>query len=243
MDYKLGMWLSIGSPIITELASLCDFDWLLLDLEHGCLSDGVILANLQAVRPASATALIIRIGSLDKALISRVLDWGASGIMLPHVSSAEEATACVAVMRYPPHGNRGYSSSVRAYQYGLEPPVDLSVVEPARLFVQIEDLEGVIQSEAIAQVDGVDILFVGPADLKLDLSTRPLAMDYSEALQQVSNSARKCQKQAGIMVRNPNDIPALVEMGYSCFAMGSDLAILREGFQSVTNRKPLIKFD
>jgi 2-keto-3-deoxy-L-rhamnonate aldolase RhmA len=221
-----GTWLSIGSPIIAELASECGFDWLLFDMEHGCMTEASVLANLQAAK-REGIKLIVRVGSMDKALIARVLDWGASGIMLPHVSTAEQAEACIKAINYPPKGTRGYSSSSRVFKYGL------NVQQSQLLFIpQIEDYEGVLNAEAIAAVEGVDILFVGPADLKLDLSTRleQESMPYEKAIQQVSAAAKNHQKQAGILVRNPDDLPTLKECGFSCLAIGSDLGFIREGF-------------
>lgn len=230
-----GTWLSIGSPVIAELAAACGFDWLLFDLEHGCLTESGLIANLQAAKRDNVK-LIVRVGSLDSALIARVLDWGASGIMLPHVSTAEQAEACVKAMNYPPVGTRGFSSSSRVFTYGLHVPQN-SLQRP--LFLpQIEDYEGVLNAESIAAVDGVDILFVGPADLKLDFSTRSPSppISYETALQQVSSAAQNHQKQAGILVRNPDDLPSLKEWGYSCLAIGSDLGMIRDGFLAATRR-------
>lgn len=224
-----GTWLSIGSPVIAELASECGFDWLLFDLEHGCMTESSILTNLQAAK-REGIKLIVRVGSLDSALIGRVLDWGASGIMLPHVSTAEQAESCVRAMNYPPKGIRGYSSSSRGFNYGL------NLQQKPLIFIpQIEDYEGVLNAEAIAAVSGVDVLFVGPNDLKLDLSTRSenKSMLYEEAILQVSAVAKKYQKQAGILVRNAEDLPGLKEYGFTCLAIGSDLGFIREGFTRI----------
>jgi 2-keto-3-deoxy-L-rhamnonate aldolase RhmA len=138
-------------------------------------------------------------------------------------------------MRFPPKGNRGYSSSARTFGYGLKASSDLQTIRQPLLFAQIEDFEGVNNAEAIAQIEGVDVLFVGPADLKLDLSTRPLgsSIPYSEALERVSFSAQRHGKQTGILVRDPTDLPALRQLGYSCLAINSGLAILRNGFRAI----------
>ena len=231
----LGTWLSTGSPVIAELAGEFSFDWLLFDLEHGCLTESGLLANLQAVRK-SGTELIVRVGSLDPALIARALDWGASGIMLPHVSTPAQASACVAAMRYPPYGTRGYSSSVRAYAYGLRASKAIQELPAPVFMAQLEDYEGIDNADAIAQTAGVDVLFVGPADLKLNLAVRcqsKPSMTFTEALERVSQAAKRNGKQAGILVRNPADVPELRKLGFSCLAIGSDLGILRDGFQTI----------
>ncbi|QHW00558.1 HpcH/HpaI aldolase family protein [Spirosoma endbachense] len=228
-----GTWLSIGSPVIAELASECGFDWLLFDMEHGCLTEASLLANLQAAK-REGIKLIVRVGQMDSALIARVLDWGASGIMLPHVSTAEQAKNCLKAMRYPPEGSRGYSRSTRGYQYGLAAQSEPSET-PLPLFLpQIENYQGVMNAGSIAAVDGVDALFVGPADLMFDFSVRQSSetMPFEVALQLVSSAAQKHQKQAGILVRNVADLSALKQMGFSCLAIGSDLGFIREGFKA-----------
>jgi 2-keto-3-deoxy-L-rhamnonate aldolase RhmA len=225
----IGTWLSIGSPVIAEVASECGFDWLLLDLEHGSFSESGVLACLQAAK-RTGIRLIVRVGSLNPALISNLLDWGADGIMLPHVSSSEEAALCVRAMRYPPHGTRGFSSSARAFRYGLNAPKDMTTWTPPLFIAQIEGLEGVQNAEAIASVQGVDILFVGPADLKMDLSVRADAITYENALIRIAQAAQGHAKQAGILVRNPDDIALLRSAGFTCLALGSDLSYVRDGF-------------
>lgn len=227
-----GAWIASGSPVAAELASECGFDWLLLDLEHGCLSEPGILYSLMAVK-GSAAKPIVRIGKTDPVLIARVLDWGAAGIMLPHVSTPEQAKQCLEAMYYPPAGNRGYTSSARTFGYGVRPPDNVSAHPHPLFLAQIEDREGVQNAEAIAAIPGVDVLFVGPSDLKLNLSAYPGTVDFPGALAEVSAAAALHYKQAGILVRNPADIPDLRSNGYSCLALGSDLGALRKGFQEM----------
>jgi len=224
----LGTWISIGSPVITELASSFGFDWLLFDLEHGCYTEADILPNLQAVR-GNQTTSIVRTPSAEPSLIARMLDRGADGIMVPHVTSAALATAIVAATRYAPRGDRGYSRTVRTYDYGLTVPNE---ADAARCLVlaQIEDFPSVECADEIAAVDGVDILFVGPADLTHDLTTRGHAALYEESLRKVVRACHTHGKQAGILVRNPADIPFLKELGYTVLAVDSDLGLLRKGY-------------
>ncbi len=144
---KLGTWLSIGSPVIAELAAQAGYDWVLLDLEHGCSSEASILPQLQAIR-GTKTQAIVRVGAPYPDLIARVLDWGAHGIMIPHVNSAAEAARIVAATRYSPEGTRGYSRTVRVNDYGLRP---IEQVRPPLIMAQIETIEGVNHAGAIAQ--------------------------------------------------------------------------------------------
>lgn len=229
----LGTWLSIGSPVVTDLAAQFSFDWFLLDLEHGSAPEAQLPELLRTIGERESCA-IVRVPELQAATIARVLDWGADGIMLPHVTSARQAAECVAAMRYPPMGHRGYSTTVRTYRYGLEPPVDPRDVKPLFL-AQIEDVAGVRHAHEIAAVEGVDILFVGPGDLKLALAHQPAGnkLGFQEALEQVADAAKVHGKQAGILLRNKDDFANLASLGYRCMAVDSDLAILRKGYQDI----------
>ncbi len=226
-----GTWLASGSPVIAELASLCGLDWLLMDMEHGFLTEADLLANLQAVRD-KGSAVVVRVPGHEAGLIGRVLDCGADAIMVPHVESAEEARALVQAMRYPPFGKRGYSRSVRACDYGLGGTENS---QPPLLLVQIESVAGVDNVAEIAAVEGVDVLFVGPADLKLSLEVESSGrgLSYEESLDLVVKAARQEGIQTGILVRDRKDLPVLLEKGFTVIAIDSDLSLLRTGFLSI----------
>lgn len=227
----LGTWMSLGSPVVAELAAQCGFDWLLFDLEHGCGSEAALLPQLQAIR-GTDTAAIVRVGAPHADLIARVLDWGADGIMVPHVSSAAEAEACVQAAHYAPRGRRGFSRSVRAHGYGLRPPS----TEPPLIFAQIENIEGVENVHAIADVDGIDVLFVGPADLRFDLEARPAlaTRDFDACLREVAAAA----KPGGILLRDRAEANKLRALGFTHIACDSDLGILRTAYQNIVSHPP-----
>ena len=232
-----GTWLSLGSPLIAEIAAECGFQWLLLDMEHGALTEAGLLPCLMAAKKDNVK-LIVRVGNCDPLLIARALDWGATGIMVPHVSHAEQAKACVQAMRYPPMGKRGYSSSARSHRYGLSSPQEMAKAPSPLLIVQIEDYEGVTNAEAIGRVEGVDVLFVGPADLKLDLSSRPeRPLQFDDALRQVINAASRTGVQAGILAKDKAEVPALTQAGFTNIAIGSDIKYLREGFLGAAGKR------
>lgn len=225
---RLGTWLSIGSPAVAELAGLCGFDWVLLDLEHGCATEAAIPDQLRALA-GTETKGIVRVGAPHPDLIARVLDWGAFGIMAPRVESAAAAEALAAAAYHAPRGRRGYSSTVRATGYGLRP----GFVEPL-LMVQIESRAGVAAAPAIASVAGISTLFVGPADLRHDLAQAggPAEPDFEGCLEAVVAAARGAGLEAGILVRNSDEIAATAARGFSRIAVDSDLSILRKGYQS-----------
>ncbi len=227
-----GTWLSLGSPIVAELCAEIGFDWLLLDLEHGCATEASILPCLQAIRK-SGVAGVVRVGSADAAFIARLLDWGADGIMAPHISTPEQAVSCAAAMRFPPRGIRGFSRSAREFGYGLHPPPRPQEADPPILLAQIEDWAGVCRASAIAGVEGVDALFVGPSDLRLDLSVREEvgADRFEEALTTVLEAARAGGKAAGILLRDVSALAETVRRGFRCVAVDSEMAILRRGYE------------
>lgn len=228
----LGTWLSLGSPVIAELAAECGFAWLLIDLEHGCTTEASVLPQLQAVR-GTGTAVIVRVGAPHPDLIARVLDWGAHGIMVPHISSPAEAEACVQAMHYPPRGRRGVARTTRAGAYGLRPPGPPGS-NPVPLFMaQIENIEGVESAAEIAAVDGVDTLFVGPADLQFDLQARPGSArhTYQECVASVAAAAKASGKDSGILLRETSAIATHQALGFTHIAIDSDLGILRAGYQ------------
>jgi 2-keto-3-deoxy-L-rhamnonate aldolase RhmA len=228
---RLGTWLSLGSPPITELAALCGFDWVLLDLEHGSASEATLPDQLRALR-GSGTHGIVRVGAPHADLIARVLDWGAHGIMVPHVNSAAEAEAVVQAAHYPPQGRRGFSRTVRAHDYGLRVPEST----PAPLLIaQIETRESVNEAPGIARVDGIGVLFVGPADLQHDLTHRNpcSAEDFEACLSRVVAAARAVGKAAGILVRDPSELPHRLTQGFTHIAVQSDLALIRDAFRTI----------
>jgi len=230
---RLGTWLSSGSPAVAELIGLCGFDWVLLDFEHGCESEAALPHLLRAFR-GSRTAAIVRVGAAHPDLIARVLDWGAQGIMVPHVDSVAQAEAIVQAAHYAPHGHRGLSRSVRAYDYGLNPPGPDT--PPPLLLAQIETGQAVQHAADIAKVDGIDVLFVGPADLQFDLKQRPETAPgaYAHCLTSVVAAARAAGKAAGILVRDQADLQPHRDLGFTHIAVDSDLAILRKAYQQIS---------
>jgi 2-keto-3-deoxy-L-rhamnonate aldolase RhmA len=223
-EWLAGSWLNLGSPITAEMAGLAGFDWVLLDHEHGPGSDTTIVTQLQAVSGTPAAALV-RIAANDPARFKRVLDAGAHGVMVPYVNIAAEAQAAVTAMRYPPRGVRGVAKLTRATGFGADfDPYFAHAHEWLVTLPQIETAESVNNVEAIAAIDGVDVLFVGPMDLTTSLGIagqyeHPLCMD---AFKRVAAAARNAGKAAGILLLNPAHVPMCRDLGYTFVALGSD---------------------
>jgi 2-keto-3-deoxy-L-rhamnonate aldolase RhmA len=237
---KLGTFLSLGSASLAELCADLGMDWVLIDLEHGCQSESSLPEQLRALR-GSQTLGVVRVANLEDGLIGRALDWGAAGIMLSHVDDAAKAEALVQRACYPPRGQRGVSRTVRAHAHGLRLPADFSALPAPFLLAQIESLEGVRAAAQIAAVEGIDSLFVGPADLSHSLSLQPRAPSYESCLDEVINAANEHGKGWGILARQGDDLANLRARQPRWLALDSDLSLLREAWRgrlSVLRAKP-----
>ena len=230
---KLGTFLSLGSPTVAEVCGRYPFDWILIDCEHGAgASEDALFRTLQAMGPTKAKK-IVRLGSPEHAQIQHALDWGADGLMIPHVDTPDIARKTLDSMLYPPKGRRGYSRSVRAFGYGTALPENPP--QPI-LFAQIETLEAVENAAANAAVDGVDVLFVGPADLGFDLKARGASVTLDDCLPKVAAAAKAAGKFAGILTRDDADVQKRLALGYTHQAVDSDLGILRRRWKELTDR-------
>lgn len=228
-----GTFLNLGSALTVELAANTGFDWLCIDTEHGAGGDGVLLSQLQAAATSSA-APIVRIAINDVALFKRVLDLGAAGVMIPYVSTVEEAKRAVASLRYPPQGIRGVAKFTRASGFATNFESYFQNANQELLtVVQIETPEAVDQAAEIARVDGVDVLFVGPLDLSVNLG---ITQQYDHELfrthlRRVVEAARGAGKAAGILV-TPDRAALALQDGFTFVAVGSDGAAVAAGMQS-----------
>ncbi len=226
-----GTFLNLGSPITVEIAGMAGFDWLLIDHEHGPGGEDTMLHQLQAVASTPAFP-VVRIAWNEAPRFKRALDMGALGVMVPYVDTAEQTRVAVAAMRYPPHGTRGVAKFNRGAGFGADfEEYYLHAHERLLTVIQIETMEAVNNAEAIAQVDGADVLFVGPTDLSYNMGIRDQLdhPDFVAALRKVSAAAKKHGKAAGILVQTPAMTVKCRDLGYSFMALGSDGAAVRAG--------------
>ena len=232
-EWLAGGWLNLGSPVTTEIAGNLGFDWLLVDHEHGPGGEDTLLHQLQAASATPAVP-IVRIAANEAPRFKRVLDAGALGVMVPYVNSAAEAQAMVAAMRYPPRGLRGIAKFQRSANFGGDfEPYYLHAHEWIVGIAQIETTEAVANAAAIAAVDGVDVLFVGPTDLSYNLGIRD-QLDHPrflKAMHAVAAAAHQHGKAAGILVQTGAMVAQAREWGFSFVALGSDGGAVRSGLQ------------
>lgn len=233
----IGCWLSLGSPISTEVVGVAGFDWLLLDAEHAPNDVLSLIPQLMALKD-SASAPVVRPPWNDTVLIKRLLDAGCHNFLVPFVETAEQARAAVAATRYPPAGVRGVSVSQRSNRYGSVPDYFKQVNEQIALVVQIESRAGVEAAAQIAAVDGVDGLFIGPGDLAAAYGHlgNPAHAEVQQAIQQVHEAARAARKATGILAPAEADARRYLDMGMSFVAVGSDLGLLRMQSQALCDK-------
>lgn len=226
-ELQIGLWSSLCSPIVAEIIGYSGFDWILVDTEHSPNEPPAVLAQLQALQAGTATP-IVRPAWNDPVLLKRLLDIGAQAVLVPFVQNAEEAAKAVAACRYPPAGIRGITVSGRGSRYGRVPDYLKRADAEICVLVQVETGEALAQLEAIASVDGVDGVFIGPADLSASLGHigNPGHPAVQEAIKGAAARLTAIGKPAGILTASEADARRYIEWGYRFVAVGSDLGLL-----------------
>ncbi|MGX8012961.1 HpcH/HpaI aldolase family protein [Mesorhizobium sp. ORM8.1] len=226
----IGIWCSLASALTTEVVAGAGADWLLIDGEHSPNDLRSIMAQLQ-VAAAFPCEAVVRLPSDDANMIKQALDIGARSLMVPNVRTADQARAIVAAMSYAPGGFRGFSVAHRANAFGRIAGYHAKAREQQLLAVQIEDEAGVANAAAIAAVDGVDVLFVGPGDLSTNMGAigNPNASHVQEAIASVRKAAAAAGKASGILASVKADADRYLADGFTMVAVGSDLGLLARG--------------
>ena len=233
----IGCWASLASPISTEVLGYAGFDWLLIDGEHAPNDFGTFLTQLLALKD-SPSAAVVRPQWNEPVLLKRLLDLGVYNFLMPFIESAEQAAAAVAATRYPPRGIRGIAVAQRSNRYGYVPEYFERIDENISVLVQIESRAGVDAVEAIARVDGVDALFIGPSDLSASLGHlgNPRHPEVQGAMQHVLDVARAQGKPVGILTGVEEEAKRYLEMGMTCVAVGMDVVLLRNASRQLAER-------
>ncbi len=232
-----GAWCNLASGITTEMAAIAGFDWILIDQEHGPGDSMTLLQQIQAIgtRPS---APITRIAWNEMPRFKQALDLGSAGIMVPYIETADDAARAVSYMHYPPAGLRGVASSPRATGFATNFDAYFAAANQDLLTVtQIETARAVKNAAAIAAIEGVDVLFVGPMDLSISVGMpgRFEDKEYRALLRKVAKAAMECGKAAGILLPSTRLLELVYEMGYRFVAAGSDGGMVMQGMQAHWN--------
>lgn len=228
---QLGLWQALANPYTAEICARAGFDWLLFDGEHAPNTPQTLLAQLQAVAPFSAEP-IARVPVAEPVYLKQYLDIGFKTILAPMIDTAEQASVVVAATRFPPVGIRGVASATsRASGFGAEPDFLHKTADSLTLIVQIESALALENVEAIAAIDGVDALFIGPADLAASLGHlgNPRHPDVQDAIAKALGDIKAAGKPAGIFSLSPDDARAKIADGFSFVSVGTDIGLLANG--------------
>ena len=234
-EAQIGLWLGLADPYCAELAANAGFDWLLIDGEHAPNDLRGLLGQLQAVAPYPAQP-VIRPVIGDTALIKQLLDIGAQTLLVPMVESAEQARELVRAMHYPPHGIRGVGSALaRASRWNSIPGYLDKADAQMCLLVQIENLDGLAKLDEIVAVEGVDGVFIGPADLSASMGHRgnPGHPEVQAAIEDAIVRIGKAGKAAGILSADQSLARRYLELGAKFVAVGVDTTVLMRGLQTL----------
>jgi 2-keto-3-deoxy-L-rhamnonate aldolase RhmA len=229
----LGTWIMSASPLVAEAVGHAGFDWAVLDMEHSPLELPGVVAMLQALA-STRLVPIVRLPGNDAVLFKRVLDAGATTLMVPLVQSAEEAERAVTALRYPPLGQRSAATMSRATRYGTQRLDTRAANAAVALIAQLETPHALDVLERIAAVEGVDALFIAPADLSAAMghggdTRHPSVMT---AMSQAAERARAAGLPIGTLAATPEMAAQVRAAGFDFVALGSDLGLLVHAAQA-----------
>ena len=237
----IGSWITIGNTTIAEIMANTGFDWLVIDLEHTTISIAQAGELIRTVE-LSGTPALVRLTSNDKNQIKRVMDAGASGIVVPMVNSAVDAKSAVASTRYPPFGDRGVGLS-RAQKYGISFNEHLewqsNINSGPVVVVQIEHIIAVDNLKEILNTDGVDAFIIGPYDLSCSMGI-PGEFNhpkFKQVIEKIISIGSECNATSGLHIVEPDvhKLSEAISAGHKFIAYSVDIRMLdviaREGIK------------
>ncbi|MDL5363252.1 HpcH/HpaI aldolase/citrate lyase family protein [Halalkalicoccus sp. NIPERK01] len=229
--HPIGTWISIGHPTVAEVNARLGLDFLVIDIEHTTINLETVEDMARAVDAAPGeTDTVVRVPWNDPVRIKRVIDIGVAGIMVPMIGSAKEARDLVNALRYPPEGIRGIAGS-RATGYGRNMEEYVTTANGSILTIaQIETEDGLDNVAEIANVDGIDALFVGPADLSgtLGMFAEWEREEFRDAVEHVIETGHEAGVPVGTLTVDLNDIESTVRDGFDFLIAGKDTTQMME---------------
>jgi 2-keto-3-deoxy-L-rhamnonate aldolase RhmA len=223
---SIGTWVKLPTIESVQILAYTGWDFVVVDQEHAPIDDRTMY-QLVATAHAEGVFPLVRVDQLRGPTVQRVLDAGAAGIMIPHIDTPEQAADAVRAMRFPPVGTRGAGGTSRAGRWGMLPSDEYLRVgnEDILLIVQLESLTALTNATAIARVPGVDFMFIGPADLSLDMGGQPgspaVVDAYLTALESIHGVGALC----GIASATGPGAAAALAQGFDFVLASSDAAL------------------
>jgi 4-hydroxy-2-oxoheptanedioate aldolase len=233
---QIGLWVSLANPYSVEICAGAGFDWLLLDGEHAPNDLRSLMAQLQTVAGYAPTHPVARLPVGDTALIKQYLDLGVQSLLVPMVDTPEQARALVQACRYPPDGIRGMAGS-RASRWGRIPGYVHEANAQICLLVQAETRLALENLDAILATDGIDGVFIGPADLSASLGHvgNPGHEQVQTAIEDAIRRIAKSGKAAGILTTDNTLAKHYIALGATFVAVGLDTQLLVRGTNALVS--------
>jgi len=233
-----GLWIASGSATAAEILGGVGAEWLIIDTEHSMFTPERLLGQLRALESAPVFT-VVRVASHQRRDIATALDLGARGLMVPMVESAADAEAIVELTRYAPTGTRGVGGAFARVSRWNQVPDYLTCAESTfSLIAQVESPGGLRELRAILEVDGIDAVFVGPADLAASMSLlgQPQHPTVRDAVFEAIDVIRRAGKVAGVNAFDPADAIAYARRGAQLIGIGADVTLLNQGAKTLLNR-------
>jgi 4-hydroxy-2-oxoheptanedioate aldolase len=235
---QIGLWLGLADSYAAELSAGAGFDWLLIDGEHAPNDIRSILAQLQAIAPYPVSTVVRPpIGEIHR--LKQLLDIGAQTILVPMIDTADHAQAMVAAVRYPPEGVRGVGSSLaRASAFSRIPDYLQTAEREVCLLLQVESRQALANLPEILAVDGVDGIFIGPADLAAALGHlgNPGHKDVQDIVEGALTRIIRAGRAAGILTAEETLAKRYLELGATFVAVGTDVLLLSRATSALAKR-------
>ncbi|MFT6773260.1 MAG: 4-hydroxy-2-oxoheptanedioate aldolase [Paracoccaceae bacterium] len=236
-DTLIGFWLGLTSPAVAEMAGRAGYDWLLIDNEHGPNDLQSTLVQMQAIAATGASSMV-RVPQAEAWMIKQMLDAGAQTLLVPMIDTPEQAAAMVRAMRYPPEGIRGVGAALgRASYWNTIPDYLTTANDQMCLIVQAETSLAISNLPAILATEGVDGVFIGPADLSADMGLLG-QLDHPDVIKIIEDSIRMIRaagKSAGI-IWGADDAQRWIDCGANFVAIGADAPALASAMTSMRKR-------
>jgi len=234
---QIGLWASLSSSYTAEVIAGAGFDWILIDTEHSPADIECVLAQLQAIAPYPSTP-VVRVPWNDMVTIKRYLDIGVQSLLIPQVNNAEEARKAVSHARFPTQGVRGVAGTTRATRFGRIKDYFRKAAADTCVLVQVESREALDNIEAIAAVEGVDGVFIGPADLHASLGYLG-ERAHADVMPQIDDAIRrivKAGKAPGILTDSEENARRWIALGALFVAVGADVGLLARAADALAAR-------
>lgn len=229
-----GAWASLGSPGSAELLGRSGLDWVVVDMEHGNTTESELLAHLTAIE-LTGTSALVRPQSGERLRIGRALDLGAEGVVVPRLDTVEQVVEAVTFLRYPPAGQRGVALLTRGARLGTVNHAGVAALNDDIVGIfQIESPSALDAADAFAATDGVDVLFVGPADLSHSLGIPGQFANprYQDALRHVVAACRAHGKAPGILLYDHASFKPHLDLGFTFVGIGADVSFVNDGIKA-----------